>query len=189
MTRSQLTPEQMAKRVARYGDLRPYKDTMNDAHGIPPEAMRMMSPDKVFPIMSPEDWTGRSKIAPVKGESGLTVTLVECSPGEHAGLHKHTDSVENFFCVEGRFEILWGERGEHRIELNPLDFVSVPAGVYRDFRYVGDTLGRLLVTIHARPGDTKDTVIHPAAVGDEVARRFGQHTRDAMAALGVRFGE
>ena len=189
MSKSQLTPEQMAKRVARYGDLRPYKDTMNDAHGIPPEAMRMMSPDKVFPIMSPEDWTGRSKIAPVKGESGLTVTLVECSPGENAGLHKHTDSVENFFCVEGRFEIIWGERGEHRIELNPLDFLSVPAGVYRDFRNVGGTLGRLLVTIQTRAGDTKDTVVHPAATGDEVTRRFGQHTRDAMAAIGVRFGE
>ncbi len=37
--------------------------------------------------------------------------------------------------------------------------------------------------------DTKDTVVHPAAAGDEVARRFGQHTRDAMAAIGVRFGE
>src|SRR5688500_20216989 len=106
MTRSQLTPEQMAKRVARYGDLRPYKDTMNDAHGIPPEAMRMMSPDKVFPIMSPEDWTGRSKIAPVKGEAGLTVTLVECSPGEHAGLHMHRDPDENLLCYDGRPVVL-----------------------------------------------------------------------------------
>ena len=34
MSKSQPTPEQMAKRVARYGDLRPHKDTMNDAHGI-----------------------------------------------------------------------------------------------------------------------------------------------------------
>ena len=189
MSTSRLTPEQMAKRVARYRDLRPYKDTMNDAHGIPSEAMRMMSPDKVYPIMSPEKWTGRSKIAPVKGEAGLTVSLVECSPGEHAGLHKHTDSVENFFCVEGRFEIIWGERGEHKIELSPLDFVSIPAGVYRDFRNVGDKLGRLFVTIQTRSGDTQDTVVHPAATGDEVTRRFGQHTRDAMAAIGVRFGE
>ncbi len=51
MSKSQPTPEQMAKRVARYRDLRPHKDTMNDAHGIPPEAMRMMSPDNVYPII------------------------------------------------------------------------------------------------------------------------------------------
>ena len=189
MSTSQPTPEQMAKRVAHYRDLRPYKDTMNDAHGIPPEAMRMMSPDKVYPIMSPENWTGRSKIAPVKGEPGLTVSLVECAPGEHAGLHKHADSVENFFCVEGCFEITWGERGEHRIELNALDFVSVPAGAYRDFRNIGATLGRLFVAIQTRPEETKDTVVHPAATGEEITRRFGQHTRDAMAAIGVRFGE
>lgn len=118
MSKSQPTPEQMAKRVARYRDLRPYKDTMNDAHGIPPEAMRMMSPDNVYPIMSPENWTGRRQVAPVKGEPGLTVSLAECSPG-----------------------------------------------------------------------DTKDAVVHPAATGDEVARRFGQHTREAMAAIGVRFGD
>lgn len=184
-----VTPEQMAKRLARFRDLKPYKDTMNDAHGIPPEAMRMMSPDKVYPIMSPEGWTGRSKIAPVKGAPGLTVTLAECPPGDHAGLHKHTDSVENFFCVEGHFEILWGKDGEHRIELKPLDFVSIPAGVYRDFRNIGTTLGRLFVTIQTPPGDTKDTVVHSAAVGEELTRRFGQQTRDAMAAIGVRFGE
>jgi quercetin dioxygenase-like cupin family protein len=189
MSEVELTPEQMAQRVARFRDLRPYKDTMNDAHGIPPQAMRMMSPDKVYPIMSPEGWTGRSKIAPVKGAPGLTVTLAECPPGDHAGLHKHTDSIENFFCVEGRFEIVWGSHGEHRIELGALDFVSIPAGVYRDFRNIGDTVGRLFVAIQTAPGDTKDTVVHAAALGDELARRFGQRTRDAMANIGVRFGD
>lgn len=189
MSEVEFTPEQMALRVARFGDLRPYKDTMNDAYGIPPEAMRMMSPDRVYPIMSPEGWTGRSKIAPVKGAPGLTVTLAECPPGDHAGLHKHTDSVENFFCVEGRFEITWGRNGEHRIELSPLDFVSIPAGVYRDFRNIGDVMGRLFVAIQTPPGDTKDVVVHSAAVGDEIAQRFGQETRDAMADIGVRFGD
>ncbi len=42
----------IAQRVARYAQLIPYKDAMN-ANGIPPEAMLMMSPDKVMPIMSP----------------------------------------------------------------------------------------------------------------------------------------
>ena len=189
MSDMHVSPEEMAKRLARFGELKPYKDTMNDAHGIPPEAMRMMSPDKVYPLMSPAGWTGRSKVAPVKGAPGLTVALVECPPGDRAGLHKHTGSVENFFCVEGRFEILWGVDGEHRIVLDALDFISIPAGVYRDFRNIGATLGRLLVTIQTPPGDTQDTVVHSAAVGDEVVRRFGQKTRDAMAAIGVRFGD
>ena len=189
MSEIHVSPEQMAKRLARFAELKPYKDTLNDTHGIPAEAMRMMSPDKVFPIMSPEGWTGRSRIAPVKGVPGLSITLVECPPGDHAGLHKHVASVENFFCVEGSFEIVWGAHGEHRIALGALDFISIPAGVYRDFRNVGATIGRLLVAIQSPAGDTQDTVVHSAAVGDEVTRRFGQETRDAMAAIGVHFGE
>ena len=80
------TPEEMEKRVARFDDLVPYKDTMNATHGIDPEAMQMMSSDKVFPVMSPEGWAGRSKVAPVKGAPGLTVTIAECPPGDSSGL-------------------------------------------------------------------------------------------------------
>ena len=60
------TVEQMEARVARFDKLVPYKETMNTAHGIPVEAMRMMSTEKVFPVMSPKEWTGRSSVAPVK---------------------------------------------------------------------------------------------------------------------------
>ncbi|MBT3399338.1 MAG: cupin domain-containing protein [Rhodospirillaceae bacterium] len=186
---TELTPEDMQKRVARYADLVPYKDTMNAAHGIAPEAMQLMSSDKVFPVMSPEGWAGRSKIAPIKGAPGLTVTIAECPPGDSSGLHKHTDTVENFFCVEGEIEILWGSKGENSITLGPLDFVSVPAGVYREFRNNGTEMGRLLAAIQTPPDEKKDTVIHAAAAGEEVERRFGRETRDAMADIGIKFGE
>lgn len=181
--------EQMQPRLARFSELKPYKDTLNEALGIPAEAMQMMSSDRVYPIMSPQGWSGRSRIAPVKGAPGLTITLAECPPGDHAGLHKHTDSVENFFCIEGRFEIAWGAKGEHRVELGPLDFISIPKGVYRDFRNIGTVLGRLLVAIQTPPGDTQDTVVHAPEVGQEIARRYGPETLQAMAAIGVRFGD
>src|SRR3546814_4385681 len=100
--------------------------------------------------MSPQGGTGRSKVAPVKCAAGLTVTIAECPPGDSAGLHKHTGSVENFFCIQGTFEIVWGKEGQHKVVLEPLDFISVPAGVYRDFRNVGTDLGRLLVAIQDR---------------------------------------
>ena len=186
---TELSPEDMQKRVARFADLVPYKDTMNAAHGIAPEAMQLMSSDKVFPVMSPEGWEGRSKIAPIKGAQGLTVTIAECPPGDSSGLHKHTDTVENFFCIEGEIEIVWGSEREHSITLGPLDFVSVPAGVYREFRNNGTEMGRLFVAIQTPPDEKKDTVIHAAAAGEEVERRFGRETRDAMADIGIRFGE
>ena len=183
------TPEEMEKRVARFDDLIPYKDTMNAAHGIAPEAMQMMSSDKVFPVMSPEGWQGRSKVAPVKGANGLTVTIAECPPGDSSGLHKHTATVENFFCIQGSFEITWGDAGEHCIRLEAMDFISVPPGVYREFSNVGNDLGRLFVAIQSPAGEHHDTVIHSAAAGKEIERRWGTETRDAMATIGIKFGE
>ena len=176
-------------RVARYADLRPYKDSFQSSNGVPPEAMRLMSPDKVMPIMAPAGWEGRSKLAPVRGAPGLTITLAECPPGDRAGLHKHSAAVENFFCLEGEFEILWGEQGQHSTKLFPLDFVSVPAGIYRDFRNSGTTMGRLLVMIQPAQGDLQDTVYHAASTGVEIEKRLGSEVRKAMAQIGIQFGE
>src|SRR5690606_37997415 len=78
MSETELTPAQMRQRLARFSELKPYKETLNEAHGIPPDAMQTMSSERVFPIMAPEGWTGRNKIAPVKGAPGLTITLAEC---------------------------------------------------------------------------------------------------------------
>ena len=181
--------DDMQKRVARFADLVPYKDAMNDAHGIPPEAMQMMSSDKVYPVMSPEGWEGRSKVAPVKGAAGLTVTIAECPPGDSSGLHKHTATVENFFCIQGTFDITWGDEGENSVRLEPMDFISVPAGIYREFTNVGSDMGRLLVAIQSPEGETKDMVIHARAAGEEIERRWGKDTRDAMAGIGIQFGE
>lgn len=189
MPRHNPLDDTVAQRVARYAKLVPYKDSINSDSGVPQEAVMMMSPDKVMPIMAPADWEGRSKVAPVKGAPGLTVTLAECPPGDSAGLHKHMGSVENFFCVQSRFEITWGDEGQFSTILEPLDFISVPAGVYRDFKNVGNELGRLLVMIQPDPEEKKDAVYHAASTGDEIAKRWGPATLQAMAAIGIRFGE
>ncbi|NDF64546.1 MAG: cupin domain-containing protein [Betaproteobacteria bacterium] len=189
MPRHNPIDDTVPQRIARYGDLVPYKDSMSRSDNIPPEAMTMMSPDKVMPVMSPLGWEGRSKIAPVKGAPGLTITLAECPPGDSAGLHKHTNAVENFFCVQGVFEITWGDEGQFSTQLHPLDFISVPAGVYRDFKNVGTEMGRLLVMIQPMPGDTQDAVYHAESTGREIVQRWGEDTLQAMARIGIRFGE
>ena len=69
MPRHNPIDDTVSQRIARYADLVPYKDSMNQSENIPPEAMMLMSPDKVMPVMSPVGWTGRSKIAPVDRKS------------------------------------------------------------------------------------------------------------------------
>ena len=184
-----LNEEDMANRVARFKDLVPYKTSIMDGTGIPEEAVEIVSAKSVYPIMSPVGWEGRSAVAPVKGMDGLTVTIAECPPGDSSGLHKHTATVENFFCIQGSFEITWGDAGEHCIRLEAMDFISVPPGVYREFSNVGNDLGRLFVAIQSPAGEHHDTVIHSAAAGKEIERRWGTETRDAMATIGIKFGE
>ena len=179
--------EEMARRTARFSDLKPYKQTQNDAKGIPPAAMEMVSAKSVYPVMSPEGWAGRNSIAPVKGAPGITISLAECPPGDSPGLHSHERTVENFFCVKGRFEISWGDNGEHSIVLEPLDFVSVPPGVNRNFTNISDDVGYLFVVIQTPEGDEFDKVAFAPRLGEEIAKQFGADTVAQMNDIGFNF--
>jgi uncharacterized RmlC-like cupin family protein len=168
----ELKTTNVANRVARFRELVPYKQSIMDGTGIPAEAVEIVSAKSVYPIMSPEGWEGRSAVAPVKGMNGLTVTIAECPPGNHPGLHSHSHTVENFFCLNGKFRVSWGEDGENSVELDPMDFVSVPAGVYRDFHNISDETARLLVMM-----------------GQEILEKFGEETLVAMDKVGFRFAD
>ena len=43
--------------------------------------------------------------------------------------------------------------------------------------------------IQPDPGDTQDVVYHAKSSGEEIAKRWGPATVDAMAKVGIRFGE
>ena len=109
-----LTPEQMESRVARFNKLESYQKQNFDKHNIPPGAVEKVTARKVYPVMAPADYQGRSAGAPVKGPRGLIVSIAECEPHNGPGLHRHLNTVENFFCLSGRFEISWGDNGEHK---------------------------------------------------------------------------
>src|SRR5215831_2307463 len=136
MRAKSLTSEQMETRVARFHKLQTYQTQNFEAHNIPPGAVEKVAARRVYPVMAPADYQGRSAGAPVKGPRGLIVSVAECEPSNGPGLHRHLNTVENFFCLSGRFEIAWGDRGEHRLVLEPLDMISVPRGENRSFRNV-----------------------------------------------------
>ena len=182
-----VSAEEMRRRTARFSELKPYKQTQNDAKGIPPAAIEMVSAKSVYPVMSPADWAGRNSAAAVTGAPGLTISLAECPPGDNPGLHVHESSVENFICVRGRFEITWGDEGEHSTILEPLDFISVPPGVCRNFTNISDEVGYLYVAIQAPEGDTFDNVAFAPRLGEEIAEQFGADTVAQMNDIGFKF--
>jgi mannose-6-phosphate isomerase-like protein (cupin superfamily) len=182
-----LSSEAMEKRVARFNKLQSYQQQNFAAHGIPAGAVEKITARKVFPVMAPADYQGRSAGAPVKGPRGLIVTIAECEPGNGPGLHRHLNTVENFMCLAGRFEIAWGDQGEHTLVLDPLDMISVPRGENRSFRNVSDVTGRLLVMIVPETAEQVDPISYAPSLAKEIENEYGKTALEGLQKIGFKF--
>lgn len=182
-----VTREEMERRRARFNSLESYQKQQERASGIPAAAFERIAAHRIYPVMVPAAYAGRAAMAPLKGAPGLVVTIAECPPGDGAGLHAHEQSIENFMCLNGRFEIAWGDGGEDSLILEPLDFLSVPPGVCRSFKNVSDETARLLVVIQITSEEQTDRVHHTPGVGADIARKFGPDTVEALSRIGFKF--
>jgi len=189
VTTKSLTPQLMEARVARFNKLQTYQTQNFDAHGIPPGAVEKITALRVYPVMAPADYQGRSAGAPVKGPRGLIVSIAECEPGNGPGLHRHLNTVENFMCLSGRFEIAWGDNGEHALVLEPLDMISVPRGENRSFRNVSDETGRLLVMIVPETTEQADPIAYAPSLAREIESQYGKAALQGLAKIGFKFEE
>jgi uncharacterized RmlC-like cupin family protein len=182
-----VTPEEMSRRTVRFKDLESYQHQQERATGIPRPVLERIAAHRVYPVMAPATYAGRSVFAPLKGAPGLVISIAECPPGDGPGLHCHETTIENFLCLNGRFEIRWGDHGEHSLVLEPLDMCSVPPGVSRSFVNISSETARLLVMIQVPTAEQADRVAYAPQVGDEIQREFGQETVDALKGIGIKF--
>ncbi|HCP00445.1 MAG: cupin [Alphaproteobacteria bacterium] len=78
---------------------------------------------------------------------GFNLGMIQAENGNGAALHAH-ETEEVFMPLIGPWEVYWAiEEGDNSITLEPFDSISVPMGVYRGFRYVGEGQGTLLTII------------------------------------------
>jgi quercetin dioxygenase-like cupin family protein len=187
MRTKSLTPEQMEARVARFSKLQTYQRQNFETHNIPPGAVEKVTARRVYPVMAPAGYQGRSVGAPVKGPRGLIVSIAECEPGNGPGLHRHLNTVENFFCLSGRFEIAWGDQGEHTLLLEPLDMISVPRGENRSFRNISNGFGRLLVMIVPETDEQIDPISYSPSLAKEIENEYGKAALDGLQKIGFVF--
>ena len=187
MTTKTLTPEQMETRTARFNKLQTYQRQNLDAHNIPPGAVEKVTARRVYPVMAPSDYQGRSAGAPVKGPRGLIVSIAECEPGNGPGLHRHLNTCENFFCLSGRFEIAWGDEGENKLVLEPLDLISVPRGENRRFLNISNEVGRLLVMIVPETGEQTDPISYAPSLAREIESEYGKEALEGLQTIGFKF--
>ena len=187
MSAQTLDRDKMEARVARFKKLQSYQTQNLATQGIPPGAMEKITARKVFPVMAPADYQGRSAGAPVKGPRGLIVSIAECEPGNGPGLHRHLNTVENFMCLSGRFEIAWGDEGEHALVLDPLDMISVPRGENRRFRNVSNETGRLLVMIVPETDQQVDPITYAPSLATEIETEYGKDALEGLQKIGFKF--
>ena len=186
---AEVTPDEMASRVVRFRDMTPRPKPAGDV--LPPAVVDFLTADANYSYMAPR-MEGQSIIQRYAALSGgdagdaISISLAVCSPGRGPALHAHLNTVEAFFCLSGRFAILWGDRGEHSIELEPWDFIHLPKGVVRTFKNVGDVEGALLVVIQGNRNEFDDVVDSPA-LSEEVTERFGPEMAQLVASSGRRY--
>ncbi|MGZ0246923.1 MAG: cupin domain-containing protein, partial [Alphaproteobacteria bacterium] len=116
--------------------------------------------------------------APILGAGGITMTHAKCPAGTGPSLHTHQQTFETFTVLRGRFEVTWNDDGAQRIELEEFDTISVPPGVCRAFRNIGDEEGLMQVVISGGVHDmkdidfTKEIADQLASYGDDVVAQF-----------------
>jgi len=187
MRNKSLNPEAMEARVSRFNELKTYQRQNFEAHGIPAGAVEKITARRVYPVMAPADYQGRSAGAPVKGPRGLIVSIAECEPGNGPGLHRHLKPVENFLCLSGRFEIAWGDHGQHKLVLEPLDMISVPRGENRSFRNVSGETARLLVMIGPESDEQSDPISYAPSLAKEIENDYGKGALEGLQKIGFKF--
>lgn len=156
-----ISPEEMRKRIARFSELVPIPSGFLDT-AIPGHAR------DVFNVIG-QGVTEDNTVAPAIADArDFNLTYVRAEPGNGAALHDH-ETVEVFIPLTGRFALIWGDHGEHEVELGPFDVISVPPGVMRGFRCVHHEPAYLLAI---QGGADPGRVTYAAEVVEQ-AKRIG----------------
>ena len=144
----------MKDRISRFRDLKPLPIQRPD---IPEKARDVVYARKLLSVIGLEDSSSPINAgAPITGAAGMTMTLAVCPPGQGPGLHNHVKTYETFTVLKGRFEVRWNDDGSERAVLEQFDTISLPPGICRAFRNVGEEEGILQVIITGGVHDMSD---------------------------------
>lgn len=140
--------EEIHKCVARYKDLRRNEGGLPDAD-LPGYKRTFLN---IMGFKPPEgEGAGQRVFSPVPDnmrahishlQPGFGMAFVQAAPGNGVMMHVH-DTNETFMVIDGRWRMSWeGDKGNESVELEPLDVVSFPPFVQRQFHCLSVPAGK-----------------------------------------------
>lgn len=182
------TPEEMARQIARFREVRPQSEFYAKDAGIPDAAYETVTAKTLYTLMAPSAKAGPMSAKPmIVADENLSVIIAECPPGNKPMLHAHFHTVEHFFCLKGRFRIRWGDEGEHETMLEPFDLIRVPKAVCRDFTNITDDTAYLLVLITGRSEEDYNDIGFAPSESRIFKEKFGDEVAGKLETIGFTF--
>ncbi len=180
-----ISSDEMHRRVARFRDLEPLQAAAT--LDIPQAAKDVIYSRQLLSVIGLAGGaaTPINQGAPIRGAGGITMTHAVCPPGTGPSLHAHVQTYETFTVLRGRFEVRWNDNGDCAVELEEFDTISIPPGVCRGFRNIGENDGILQVIISGGIHDMSD-IDFPASTARELAD-YGDTVVDQFKARGLTF--
>ena len=140
--RRYFTRREMAKRVARFSDLKGSDGGLPDSHH--PSAERILY--NVIGFQPPAQEEGAltspvgekaARMAAIKISEGFNLGFCRALPGKGPMMHNH-DTNETFVCITGKWRASWEQPdgSVDHFDLDPLDVISFPPGCIRRFENV-----------------------------------------------------
>ena len=181
----EIPAQDMQSRIARFAELRPLPVQSNP--NIPQAADDLIWAREILPVIGAAGGksTPMSVQAPIQGAGDIRLAFTVCPPGQGPTLHAHGGTFETFTVLEGRFEVSWNDNGADSAVLERFDTISVPPGVCRAFRNVGESDGILQVIASGDMSNPND-VDYPESTAAEI-EAIGPGILDEFKRTGLTF--
>ena len=136
-----MTPNEIEKRIVRYGDLIPCKTAFIDAH-TPGSDQK-----ENFTIIGGGVSESIDQHIHLRETPGFNIGAAGQPPQCRNSLHIHT-TAEVFFVLKGRWRFFWGRFGTAgEVVLEEGDIINIPTGIFRGFENIGSNYGMIMAIL------------------------------------------
>ncbi len=136
-----MTPQEMEKRIVRYGELKPCKTAFIDAH-TPGSDQK-----ENFTIIGGGVSESPDQHVHIKDTPGFNIGAAGQPPKCRNSLHSHR-TAEVFYVLKGRWRFFWGRWGDAgEVVLEEGDIFNIPTGIFRGFENIGTDYGMIMAIL------------------------------------------